>query len=81
MNKAGLPPGVLNVITGPSRELGEALIGHPDVSRVALTGSTNTGRRVMEIVGPQFKRIMLELGGSDPVIVCPNVNVDNVVRA
>ena len=42
MNEAGLPPGVLNVITGPGRELGEALIGHPDVSRVALTGSTNT---------------------------------------
>src|SRR3712207_7302843 len=43
-----LPPGVLNVITGPGRELGEALIGHPDVSRVALTGSTNTGRRRSE---------------------------------
>jgi succinate-semialdehyde dehydrogenase / glutarate-semialdehyde dehydrogenase len=80
MNEAGLPPGVLNVITGPGRELGEALIGHPDVSRVALTGSTNTGRRVMEIAGPQFKRITLELGGSDPVIVCPDANVDNAVK-
>ena len=80
MNEAGLPPGVLNVITGPGRELGEELIGHPDVSRVALTGSTNTGRRVMEIAGPQFKRITLELGGSDPVIVCPDANVDNAVK-
>ncbi len=80
MNEAGLPPGVLNVITGPGRELGEALIGHPGVSRVALTGSTNTGRRVMEIAGPQFKRITLELGGSDPVIVCPDANVDNAVK-
>ena len=80
MNEAGLPPGVLNVITGPGRELGEALIGHPDVSRVALTGSINTGRRVMEIAGPQFKRITLELGGSDPVIVCPDANVDNAVK-
>ncbi len=80
MNEAGLPPGVLNVITGPGRELGEALIGHPDVRRVALTGSTNTGRRVMEIAGPQFKRITLELGGSDPVIVCPDANVDNAVK-
>jgi succinate-semialdehyde dehydrogenase / glutarate-semialdehyde dehydrogenase len=80
MNEAGLPPGVLNVITGPGIELGEALIGHPDVSRVALTGSTNTGRRVMEIAGPQFKRITLELGGSDPVIVCPDANVDNAVK-
>jgi succinate-semialdehyde dehydrogenase / glutarate-semialdehyde dehydrogenase len=80
MNEAGLPPGVLNVITGPGREVGEALIGHPDVRRVALTGSTSTGRRVMEIAGPQFKRITLELGGSDPVIVCPDANVDNAVR-
>jgi succinate-semialdehyde dehydrogenase/glutarate-semialdehyde dehydrogenase len=80
MQEAGLPPGVLNVVTGPGKELGEALVGHPDVRRVAFTGSTQVGRRVMELAGPQFKRVSVELGGSDPVIVCPDANVDAAVR-
>jgi succinate-semialdehyde dehydrogenase/glutarate-semialdehyde dehydrogenase len=80
MQEAELPPGVLNVITGPGQEVGEALATHPDVRRVALTGSTETGRRMMEIAAPRFKRVSAELGGSDPVIVFPDADVDAAVR-
>ena len=80
MQEAGLPPGVLNVVTGPGSVVGEALVAHPDVRRVAFTGSTEVGRRIMEVAAPKFKRISAELGGSDPVIVCPDANVDNAVK-
>jgi succinate-semialdehyde dehydrogenase/glutarate-semialdehyde dehydrogenase len=80
MQEAQLPPGVLNVVTGPGKEVGEALATHPDVRRVALTGSTQTGRRMMEIAAPKFKRVSAELGGSDPVIVFPDADVDAAVR-
>jgi acyl-CoA reductase-like NAD-dependent aldehyde dehydrogenase len=80
MQETELPPGVLNVVTGPGKEVGEALATHPDVRRVALTGSTQTGRRMMEIAAPKFKRVSAELGGSDPVIVFPDADVDAAVR-
>src|SRR5919205_457533 len=80
MQESGLPPGVVNVVTGPGKEVGEALATHPDVRRVAFTGSTQVGRRLMEIAAPKFKRISAELGGSDPVIVFPDANVDAAVR-
>ena len=80
LNEAGLPPGVLNIITGPGRLVGEALAAHPDVRRVAFTGETETGRRIMTVAGPLFKRITLELGGSDPVIICPDAPLDQAVK-
>jgi succinate-semialdehyde dehydrogenase/glutarate-semialdehyde dehydrogenase len=80
MQEAELPPGVLNVVTGPGKEVGEALATHPDVRRVALTGSTQTGRRMMELAAPKFKRVSAELGGSDPVIVFPDADVDAAAR-
>jgi len=80
MQEAELPPGALNVVTGPGKEVGEALAAHPDVRRVALTGSTQTGRRIMEVAAPKFKRVSAELGGSDPVIVFPDADVDAAVR-
>lgn len=79
LNEAGLPPGVLQCVTGAGSAVGETLICHPAVRRVALTGSSETGRRVMELAGPDFKRITLELGGSDPCIVCPDTNVKRAV--
>ena len=80
MQESGLPPGVVNVVTGPGKEVGEALATHPDIRRVAFTGSTQVGRRLMEIAAPKFKRISAELGGSDPVIVFPDADVDAAVR-
>src|SRR3954447_6486806 len=79
--EAGVPDGVLNVVTGRGSLIGDALVGHPDVRRVAFTGSPEVGRHVMSIAGPQLKRVTLELGGSDPVIVCEDADVDAAVKA
>ena len=80
-SEAGLPEGVLNVVTGRGAVVGDALVGHPDVRRVAFTGSTAVGRHVMSVAGPELKRVTLELGGSDPVIVCADADVDAAVKA
>ncbi len=80
-SEAGLPDGVLNVVTGRGKDIGNALVGHPDVRRVAFTGSTQTGRHVAELAAPDLKRLTLELGGSDPVIVCADADVDAAVKA
>jgi succinate-semialdehyde dehydrogenase/glutarate-semialdehyde dehydrogenase len=79
--EAGVPDGVLNVVTGRGSVIGDALVGHPDVRRVAFTGSTEVGRRVATLAAPQMKRLSLELGGSDPVIVCEDADVDAAVKA
>lgn len=78
--ESGLPGGVFNVVTGYGPEAGESLVAHPDVRRIAFTGESATGKRIMEIAGPQFKRVTLELGGSDPVIVCPDADVAAAVK-
>ena len=79
--EAGVPDGVLNVVTGRGAEIGDVLVGHPDVRRIAFTGETGTGRHIMGIAGPALKRVTLELGGSDPVIVCADADVDAAVKA
>jgi len=66
---AGLPPGVLQVLPGPGGQIGEALITHPLIRKVSLTGSTDVGRRAMELAARDFKRVSLELGGKSPNIV------------
>jgi succinate-semialdehyde dehydrogenase / glutarate-semialdehyde dehydrogenase len=78
-SQAGLPPGVLNVVTG-GPETGEALVAHPGVRRVAFTGQTTTGRRIMELAGPALKHVSLELGGSDPTIVLADADLDAAVK-
>ena len=67
--RAGLPAGVLQVIPGAGSAIGEALVTHPLVRKVSLTGSTAVGRRVMELAARDFKRISLELGGKSPNVV------------
>ena len=79
--EAGLPDGVLNVVTGRGSVIGDALVGHPDVRRVAFTGSTAVGRVVAGVAARDLKRASLELGGSDPVIVCADADVDAAVKA
>jgi succinate-semialdehyde dehydrogenase/glutarate-semialdehyde dehydrogenase len=79
--EAGLPAGVLNVVTGKGSVIGEALVSHPDVRRIAFTGSTPVGKHIMGVAGPDLKRVTLELGGSDPVIVCEDADVDAAVKA
>src|SRR3954470_20898827 len=68
--EAGVPDGVLTVVTGRGAEIGDALVGDPDGRRAAFTAPTELGRRVVALAGPLMKRVALELGGSDPVIVC-----------
>ena len=79
--EAGLPPGVLNVVTGPGSAVGEALLRHPVVRKIGFTGATDTGRRVMAVAAEQIKRVTLELGGSDPMIVCDDAHIDQAVSA
>jgi succinate-semialdehyde dehydrogenase / glutarate-semialdehyde dehydrogenase len=79
--EAGVPDGVLNVVTGRGADIGDVLVGHPDVRRVAFTGETETGRHIASIAAPALKRVTLELGGSDPVIVCDDADVDAAVKA
>ncbi len=75
--QAGLPDGVLNVVTG-DREVGERLVEHPDVAMISLTGSTETGRRVMAAGAATLKRMHLELGGKAPVVVFEDADLESV---
>jgi acyl-CoA reductase-like NAD-dependent aldehyde dehydrogenase len=79
--EAGVPDGVLNVVTGRGSDIGDALVSHPDVRRVAFTGSTAVGRHIAGLAGPDLKRLTLELGGSDPVIICEDADVEAAVKA
>jgi betaine-aldehyde dehydrogenase len=78
--KAGLPPGALNVVTGPGGVVGEELLDNPKVSKIAFTGETATGRHIMEGSAKHIKRLTLELGGSDPMIVCDDANLELAVE-
>ncbi|HEY1831560.1 MAG TPA: aldehyde dehydrogenase family protein [Acidimicrobiales bacterium] len=71
-----LPPGVLNVVNGPSPELGAALVGHGDVDMVSFTGGVSTGQVVMRAASSTTRPVVLELGGNDAAIVAPDVLVD-----
>jgi succinate-semialdehyde dehydrogenase/glutarate-semialdehyde dehydrogenase len=80
MTQAGLPAGVVNVVTGPGSVVGEELLENQKVSKIAFTGETGTGRRIMEGAAKSIKRITLELGGSDPMIVCDDADIDLAVE-
>jgi betaine-aldehyde dehydrogenase len=71
-----LPKGVLNVIAGPGRPTGEALISHPDVDMIALTGSVETGKHFARTAADTLKRVHLELGGKAPVVVFDDVSLE-----
>jgi succinate-semialdehyde dehydrogenase/glutarate-semialdehyde dehydrogenase len=81
MREAGLPDGVFQVVTGKGSVLGEALVTDPHVAKVAFTGSTPVGKRVAELAARGVKRVTLELGGSDPMIVLDDADVDGAVSA
>ncbi len=78
--EAEFPAGVVNVITGRGSEVGDALVTHDKVRRVAFTGSTAVGRHIMGLAAPKLKRMTMELGGSDPVIVMPDANIKAAAR-
>ena len=74
---AGLPPGLLNVLAGPDASLGEALVTHPGVDMVSFTGGVTTGQAVMRAASGTVRPVVLELGGNDPAIIAPDVEVDD----
>jgi len=76
-----LPPGVVNVVTGYGTEIGEPLVRHPDVSVVAFTGSLATGQRIASHGAPQMKKLHLELGGKDPMVIAEDADPERAARA
>ncbi len=84
LNEGGLPLGVFNVVTGEGPMAGEALASHPGVRKVAFTGSTPVGERIMALCAggrAPIKRVTLELGGSDPMIVCDDADLTAAASA
>ncbi len=74
-----LPPGVVNVVTGYGPETGEPLLTHPDVPVIAFTGSLAVGQRIASLAGPMMKKLHLELGGKDPMVIAPDADKDVAV--
>lgn len=81
MIEAGLPAGVVNIVTGRGAEAGAALVAHRGIDKVAFTGSTDTGRAIVGVAGQNLTRMSLELGGKAPNIVCADADLDQVVPA
>jgi betaine-aldehyde dehydrogenase len=79
-SEAGLPPGVFNVVQG-ARDTGAALINHPDVAKVTLTGSVETGKIVMAHAARDLKKVTLELGGKSPIIIFDDADLENALNA
>ncbi len=80
MQEAGLPAGVLNVVTGPGETVGEALVQHPKVKKISFTGNGETGHRIRKMAGDHLKTLTLELGGSDPMIVMADADIPKAVE-
>ena len=78
--EVGLPPGVLNVITGAGSKVGQSIVDHPGIDKIAFTGDTTTGKAIMRSAAETLKKITLELGGKSPNIVLPDADIDAAIR-
>jgi acyl-CoA reductase-like NAD-dependent aldehyde dehydrogenase len=76
MAEAGFPPGVVNLVTGAGEEVGDAIVDSPDVAVISFTGSSTTGKRIAERAGRRLKRVSLELGGKNGVVVLADADLD-----
>jgi acyl-CoA reductase-like NAD-dependent aldehyde dehydrogenase len=81
MKRSGLPGGVLNIVTGSGAEVGDPLVTHQEVKKISFTGGIETGRHVAVVGSEMMKRVTLELGGNDPMIVCSDVDPVAVAEA
>lgn len=72
------PPGVLQALSG-EEDLGPMFTTHPDIDKIAFTGSSATGKKVMAASAPTLKRVTLELGGNDPAIICDDVDMEKII--
>jgi len=80
LGEAGLPPGVLNIVTGSGESVGTAIVRNPEIRKLSFTGEYETGRKIKQLAGSALKEIVLELGGSDPMIVMPDADIDKAVE-
>ncbi len=80
MQEIGLPPGVVNIVTGEAPQVGEALVRHPDVNKIAFTGSTDVGCSIRRATAGSGKKLSLELGGKSPFVVFDDADLDSVVE-
>jgi phenylacetaldehyde dehydrogenase len=81
VSEAGFPPGVFNVVTGYGETAGAALAEHPDVDKVAFTGSTEVGKKILAAAGGNLKKVSLELGGKSPMIVYADADIEKATAA
>jgi aldehyde dehydrogenase (NAD+) len=79
--EAGLPPGAFNIVTGPGRVVGDALVNHPDVDKVTFTGSPGVGRGIMKGAAGNFKRVSLELGGKSANVIFNDADIEAAAKA
>ncbi|TMD41807.1 MAG: aldehyde dehydrogenase family protein [Chloroflexi bacterium] len=80
VQEVGLPAGVVNILTGEASQVGEALVRHPDVNKIAFTGSTDVGRSIRRATAGSGKKLSLELGGKSPFVVFDDADLDSVVE-
>lgn len=78
--KAGIPPGVLNIVHGLGPKVGSAITAHPKITAISFTGGTRTGAEIARTAAPMFKKLSLELGGKNPVLVFADCDLDEAVR-
>jgi aldehyde dehydrogenase (NAD+) len=79
--EAGVPPGVLNIVTGKGSVVGDALVAHPGIDKVTFTGSPSVGRGILQGAAGNFKRVTLELGGKSANVIFADANLDAATRA
>jgi len=77
--EAGLPPGVINLVFGPGSTVGSAIVHHPDIRAISFTGSLETGKWIVSECGKEMKRVSVELGGKNPIIVMDDADLDLAV--
>lgn len=78
--EAGLPPGVLNIVHGPGKGAGEALVAHPQVKALSFTGSTRAGKEIARRLAPEFRKVSLELGGKNPNLIFADCDWEKMMR-
>jgi succinate-semialdehyde dehydrogenase/glutarate-semialdehyde dehydrogenase len=81
LTKAGLPEGTLNVVSGPGSQVGQEFLENPKIHKVGFTGATDTGKNVMRTAADTLKHVTLELGGSDPMIICDDADLDEAISS
>lgn len=79
-DNVGLPPGVVNIVPGSGSRTGEAIVNHPDISKISFTGSTEIGRHIRKSIAGTGKKLTLELGGKSPFIVFEDADVDSAIE-